>query len=86
VTAPEADLSGWSVEPFTGGGYTLPAYAWASLRGNDTLYYRIGTTSSSDLSRWDNYAVSTSDGQAASAPVMTVNGVKISTAPPLVPA
>jgi len=23
VTAPEADLSGWAVAPFTGGGYTL---------------------------------------------------------------
>jgi dienelactone hydrolase len=26
VTAPEADLSGWSVEPFTGGGYTHDVY------------------------------------------------------------
>jgi dienelactone hydrolase len=26
VTAPEADLSGWSVSPFTGGGYTHDVY------------------------------------------------------------
>src|SRR5262249_52414060 len=26
VTAPEADLSGWSVAPFTGGGYTHDVY------------------------------------------------------------
>jgi dienelactone hydrolase len=26
VTAPEADLSGWLVEPFTGGGYTHDVY------------------------------------------------------------
>ena len=26
MSAPEADLTGWSVEPFTGGGYTHDVY------------------------------------------------------------
>jgi dienelactone hydrolase len=33
VTAPEADLSGWSVAPFTGGGYTHDVYRKGSGPG-----------------------------------------------------
>ncbi len=33
MTAPEADLSGWSVAPFTGGGYTHDVYRKGSGPG-----------------------------------------------------
>jgi hypothetical protein len=46
--------------------YTLPQDAWDHLKSSEKLYYRIGTTSSE--TSWDNYAVSTSDADAANAP------------------
>lgn len=62
--------------------YTLPQAAWSHLSGNATLYYRVGSTSSSDPSKWDNYLVSVSDGDAAtSAPSFSV-GARGRGAPP----
>lgn len=69
---------------FTGATYNLPPYAWAALRNNSALYFRILTASTFDLGRWDNYAVSTADSDAASAPTIALNGAIAS--PPLVPA
>jgi hypothetical protein len=48
----------------TNRSYTLPRSAWAALSNNAQLYYRVGSTSS--LSGWDNYLVSTTDADAAS--------------------
>jgi len=51
--------------------YTLPQSAWDALKGNDTLYYRVGSTTS--LTDWDNYLVSVTDTDAADlAPSITV--------------
>lgn len=44
--------------------YTLPQTAWQKINGNGTLYYRVGSTSSSDPNSWNNYLVSVSDGDA----------------------
>jgi hypothetical protein len=53
--------------------YTLPQPAWQKLCGNATLYYRVGSTSSSDPNEWNNYLVSVSDGDApALAPSFSV--------------
>jgi hypothetical protein len=62
--------------------YTLPSYAWEALRTNDKLYFRVGTTSSADPDRWDNYLVSTTDGDAASSPSMTITGLETRPYPP----
>jgi metacaspase-1 len=59
---------------FTSPVYHLPRYAWTSLKVNDKLYYRIGTTKSADPDRWDNYLPSTTDGDAAQAPSMNIKG------------
>lgn len=57
----------------TDSNYTLPQTAWTQINGNATLYYRVGSTSSSDPNQWDNYLVSVSDGDAAAcAPSFTV--------------
>ena len=51
--------------------YTLPQSAWDALKGNDTLYYRVGSTTS--LTGWDNYLVSVTDTDAADlAPSITI--------------
>jgi hypothetical protein len=53
---------------YTSTDYSLPPYAWKTLRNNSKLYYRVGSTSSAAPNRWDDYLVSTTDGDAASAP------------------
>jgi len=51
--------------------YTLPQQAWDALKGNDVLYYRVGSTTS--LTGWDNYLVSVTDADAADlAPSITI--------------
>jgi hypothetical protein len=55
----------------TGPSYTLPMAAWNSLNASETLYYRIGTTSS--RTAWDDYTVSTRDDQGADAPSMAIS-------------
>jgi len=51
--------------------YTLPQSAWDALKGNNVLYYRVGSTSS--LTGWDNYLVSVTDTDAADlAPSITI--------------
>jgi metacaspase-1 len=54
--------------------FTLPDTAWQSLKAADTLYYRIGTTTSQ--TGWDNYTASTPDDQATNAPSISVTGAK----------
>jgi kumamolisin len=44
--------------------FSLPSDAWNAIRGNPTLYYRIGSTTSSDPRKWDNYLVSVTDSEA----------------------
>jgi hypothetical protein len=43
----------------TGRSFTLADHAWQQMKGNDRLYYRIGTTGSD--SSWDDYILSTED-------------------------
>lgn len=51
--------------------YTLPQSAWDALKGNNVLYYRVGSTTS--LTGWDNYLVSVTDTDAADlAPSITI--------------
>ena len=62
-----------SAEPrMTAADYELASHAWSSLDSSEQLYYRIGTTSSSDPTEWADYMVSTEDSAGASAPVMQV--------------
>lgn len=58
----------------TSASFTLPDPAWQNLKSADTLYYRIGTTTSQ--TGWDNYTASTTDDQASSAPSIAVSGAK----------
>lgn len=62
--------------------YTLPQSAWDALKGNDVLYYRVGSTTS--LTGWDNYLVSVTDADAADlAPSITIEaGSAGKSAPP----
>jgi N-acetyl-anhydromuramyl-L-alanine amidase AmpD/heat shock protein HslJ len=46
--------------------YWLPEPAWEHLRGNDRLWFRIGTTPAEDS--WDGYVVSTADDDGDNAP------------------
>jgi metacaspase-1 len=50
--------------------YTIPHHAWDALKPADRIYYRVGTTSS--LTTWDDYQVSTPDDEGASAPYIQV--------------
>jgi metacaspase-1 len=52
--------------------YTLPDAVWQQLSGNDQLYYRVWTSSSSDS--WANEQVSTSDADIAQAPSLQISG------------
>lgn len=71
----------------TDSNYTLPQTAWTQINGNTTLYYRVGSTSSSDPNQWDNYLVSVSDGDAAAcAPSFTVGSRGRAVPPPATPA
>ena len=54
--------------------FTLPEGVWQSLKAADTLYYRVGTTTSQ--TGWDNYQTSTSDDDAAAAPSIAIVGAK----------
>jgi hypothetical protein len=54
----------------TATNFTLPQDTWNRLRQAERIYYRIGTTSS--LTGWDNYQVSTGDTQARLAPSLTI--------------
>jgi metacaspase-1 len=58
----------------TGATFALPDSAWQNLKGADTLYYRIGTTTSQ--TGYDNYNASTNDDQAANAPSIAISGAK----------
>lgn len=56
---------------YTDTSYTIPQKAWDNIKGNDKLYYRVGSTSS--LTAWDNYQVSVTDGDApTSAPSIRI--------------
>jgi hypothetical protein len=59
---------------YTSADYSLPSYAWKTLRNNSKLYYRVGSTSSAAPNRWDDYLVSTTDGDAALAPSVILTG------------
>lgn len=62
---------------YTDKAYTLPSSAWEALKGNDKLYYRVGSTTSQAAAEWKNYLVSTTDGDAAtSAPAIVILGAK----------
>ena len=52
--------------------YWIPTAAWENLKGNDKLYFRIGTTSSE--TDWSDYAVSTQDDCGSDAPSMAIVG------------
>jgi len=65
--------------------FVLPDSKWQTLKSADTLYYRVGTTTSQ--SGWDNYKASTNDDEAASAPSISISGAKaakVSSGPPRV--
>jgi metacaspase-1 len=69
---------------YTTADYSLPSYAWKTLRNNSKLYYRVGSTSSAAPNRWDDYLVSTTDGDAASAPSVILTGAPgVAYQPPL---
>ncbi len=63
----------------SGASYTLPPYAWEGLKKGARLYYRIGTTTSPNGDGWENYVVSTPDGQAESAPSIEITGARDAT-------
>ena len=50
--------------------FTLRDDAWARLRASQRLYYRVGTTTSSDA--WNDYHVSTEDADATNAPSVAI--------------
>lgn len=52
------------------GAYTLPEAVWRSLGGAPKLYYRAG--SATGESGWDDYCVSTPDGQVANSPFIAL--------------
>lgn len=61
----------WSDQPFqTNPSYILPAAAWVQLRHAPRLWYRVGTSASPG--DYVDYAVSTTDDQAALAPSIEV--------------
>ena len=63
----------WSDSPhFSGTEYTLPDAVWQRLKSADTLYYRIGSTATSE--GWTGYMVSTPDQQYANAPYISISG------------
>jgi hypothetical protein len=66
---------------YTSSVYRMPSQAWNALKDSDILYYRVGTTTSADADHWDNYLTSTTDGDAAQAPSLTLTGAKIPIAP-----
>ncbi|HYG39771.1 MAG TPA: caspase family protein [Cytophagales bacterium] len=47
----------------TNTAFQLPMTAWNNLKNNNKLFYRVGTTSSSDPYSWDNHMVSLSEGE-----------------------
>ena len=55
----------------TNPSYTMPQVVWDRLKLGAAIFYRVHTTSSA--SAWENYAVSTSDEQADSAPALQIN-------------
>ena len=57
----------------TGTTFQLPASAWNRLRDSSRLYYRVGSTANS--TGWDRYLVSTTDGDAASAPYIALSSI-----------
>lgn len=60
---------------FTDTTFTLSQAAWDAIDGNDTLYYRVGSTSSAEPDQWNDYQVSVTDGDASTnAPSMSVTG------------
>jgi metacaspase-1 len=53
--------------------FSLTPAAWDAIKGNAVLYYRVGSTTSSDPRQWENYLVSVTDGDAPmSAPSITL--------------
>jgi hypothetical protein len=79
------DDSGVVPSRLTSATFNLPDPAWQTLKSADTLYYRVGTTTS--LTGWDNYTDSTTDDQGANAPSIAVTGAKagMESAPAAVP-
>lgn len=53
-----------------GSSYSMPQYAWDSLKSAPRISFRVGSTSS--FTSWDNYQVSTTDDAGASAPFMEI--------------
>jgi hypothetical protein len=60
----------------TGDRFTIPVHAWNQLKNSEGLYVRIGTTSSSNESEWENHMVSESamTGSGQHAPFMHLIG------------
>ncbi len=70
---PDSHFGSWDRPPLEAASpYRLPQDVWERLRSSDRLFYRVHTTSSAGA--WTDYAVSTSDGQAQSAPVLLITG------------
>jgi hypothetical protein len=59
----------------SGPSYTLPAAAWAALRGADRLYYRVATASGP--TGWAGFQTSTRDDDAANAPSLQVTAAPV---------
>lgn len=55
--------------------FQLPEDAWNRLKSADKLYYRVGTTSSSDVNLWENFMLSTYDDNAQNAPSIRIKSV-----------
>jgi hypothetical protein len=62
--------------------FRLPSDAWNILKENETLYVKVGTTSSSDMYSWDNHMVSVNNNELANAPAMQIVGNVIQPAGP----
>lgn len=54
--------------------WDMPEEVWARLAPAGTIYYRVGTTTSE--TGWDDYMVSTEDGDADQAPMISVGATR----------
>lgn len=58
----------------TGDQWDMPDEAWSRLAPAGAIYYRVGTTTSE--TGWDNYTVSTEDGDGSQAPMISVSATR----------
>ncbi|NNG09108.1 MAG: peptidoglycan-binding protein, partial [Arenibacter sp.] len=59
--------------------FTIPVHAWNQLKNSEGLYIRVGTTSSSNETEWENHMVSESamSGSGQHAPFMHLIGTTV---------